>query len=75
MPVEIVACDETGAHGAAIAAGVGAGVYTSYSQAFDECIHIADIHQPGSGSYDIERRNKYEKWVELTDVLTTFWNR
>ncbi len=75
VPVEIVACDETGAHGAAIAAGVGAGVYTSYSQAFDECIHIADIHQPGSGSYDIERRNKYEKWVELTDVLTTFWNR
>ena len=46
VPVEVVAQDEPGAFGAAILAGVGAGVYESVSSAVDRLVVVADGSSP-----------------------------
>ena len=47
VPVEVVAQDEPGAFGAAILAGVGAGVYRSVSAAVAELVTVARRFEPG----------------------------
>ena len=46
VPVEVVAQDEPGAFGAAILAGVGAGVYASVSAAVAELVTVARRFEP-----------------------------
>ena len=55
VPIEVVAEDEPGAIGAAILAGVGAGVYPSVSAAVAELVAVARRYDPNSqrgGLYD-----------------------
>src|SRR6185437_7932230 len=54
MPVEVVAQDEPGAFGAAILAGVGAGVYASVSEAVGRLVRVSRRFEP-----DRERRARY----------------
>jgi len=75
VPVEVVDCDETGAHGAAIAAGVGSGVYESYAQAFKECVHLTHVYQPDNQKSILQQRIKYERWKKLTEVMMGFWGQ
>jgi sugar (pentulose or hexulose) kinase len=49
VPVEIVAQDEPGAFGAAILAGVGAGVYGSVSMAVSELVTVSRRFEPDPG--------------------------
>ena len=46
VPVEIVDQDEPGAFGAAILAGVGAGVYPSVSLAVDTLVAVSYRYEP-----------------------------
>ena len=46
IPIEVVAQDEPGAFGAAILAGVGAGVYPSVSAAADSLVVVARRYEP-----------------------------
>jgi xylulokinase len=46
IPVEVVAQDEPGAFGAAILAGVGAGVYASVSSAVDRLVRVSRRFDP-----------------------------
>jgi sugar (pentulose or hexulose) kinase len=46
LPVEVVAQDEPGAFGAAILAGVGAGVYWSVSDAVRDLVAIGRRYEP-----------------------------
>ncbi len=46
LPVEVVAQDEPGAFGAAILAGVGAGVYPSVSAAVEQLVKVARRFEP-----------------------------
>jgi xylulokinase len=46
VPIEVVDQDEPGAFGAAILAGVGAGVYPSVSSAVDELVRVARRFEP-----------------------------
>ena len=46
LPVEVVDQDEPGAFGAAILAGVGAGVYASVSTATADLVHVARRYEP-----------------------------
>jgi xylulokinase len=48
VPVEVVAKDEPGAFGAAILAGVGAGVYASVSTAVAELVTVSHRFEPDS---------------------------
>jgi len=54
IPVEVVAQDEPGAFGAAILAGVGAGVYPSVSAAVDHLVRVSRRFEP-----DRERGARY----------------
>jgi xylulokinase len=54
IPVEVVAQDEPGAFGAAILAGVGAGVYESVSSAVAELVRVSRRYEP-----DLERGARY----------------
>jgi sugar (pentulose or hexulose) kinase len=54
IPVEVVAQDEPGAFGAAILAGVGAGIYNSVSTAVAELVRVARRFEP-----DAERGARY----------------
>jgi sugar (pentulose or hexulose) kinase len=58
MPVEVVEQDEPGAFGAAILAGVGAGVYTDVSTAAASLVRVARRYEPDTarGSRYAERR-------------------
>ncbi|MEI7743359.1 MAG: FGGY-family carbohydrate kinase, partial [Chloroflexota bacterium] len=49
VPVEVVAQQEPGAFGAAILAGVGAGVYPSVSGAVAEMVRVARRFEPDPG--------------------------
>jgi sugar (pentulose or hexulose) kinase len=49
VPLEVVAQDEPGAFGAAILAGVGAGVYGSVSAAVSELVTVSRRFEPDSG--------------------------
>jgi xylulokinase len=49
IPVEVVAQDEPGAFGAAILAGVGAGVYESVSTAVAQLVTVARRFEPDTG--------------------------
>lgn len=46
VPVEVPTTEEGGAYGAALLAGVGAGVWPSVSDACDACIHTTDRAEP-----------------------------
>jgi len=54
IPVEIVAQDEPGSFGAAILAGVGAGIYESVSAAVANLVHVSRRFEP-----DAERGARY----------------
>jgi len=54
IPVEVVAQDEPGAFGAAILAGVGAGLYDSVSTAVAELVSVSRRYEP-----DTERGARY----------------
>jgi sugar (pentulose or hexulose) kinase len=54
IPVEVVAQDEPGAFGAAILAGVGAGVYDSVSTAVAELVTVSRRYEPNA-----ERGDRY----------------
>jgi xylulokinase len=49
LPIEVVAEDEPGAFGAAILAGVGAGVYESVSAAVARLVSVARRYEPDAG--------------------------
>jgi sugar (pentulose or hexulose) kinase len=60
VPIEVVAEDEPGAFGAAILAGVGAGVYESVSSAVARLVSVARRYEPdprrGQRYADVRRR-------------------
>ena len=60
VPIEVVAQDEPGAFGAAIMAGVGAGVYTSVSAAVVDLVRVSRRYDPdtarGTLYADVRRR-------------------
>lgn len=54
LPVRVVGTAESAAHGAAILAAVGTGVFGSVAEACDAAVEVGDVTEPGpaSGGYD-----------------------
>jgi len=74
IPVEIVDCNETGALGVAIAAGIGAGVYKNYEDAFDVAVKIKAPLQPNA-ALAATYSKRYAKWWELNKAMEIYWDR
>jgi xylulokinase len=51
IPVQVLQTPETGALGAALYAGVGAGVYTSYKEAAETAVHIKETYEPDPANF------------------------
>ncbi|HEX6655888.1 MAG TPA: FGGY family carbohydrate kinase, partial [Candidatus Limnocylindria bacterium] len=63
VPIEVVKQDEPGAFGAAILAGVGAGVYSSVSDAVSELVSVSDRFEPD--------RSRGERYADVLAQLAS----
>ena len=73
-PIVGVDCEETGALGSAIAAGIGAGVYKSYDDAFEKAVKILDPILPDEFTFPIYA-TKYEEWTLVNNILMEYWEK
>lgn len=68
VPIQILQTSETGCLGAALYAGVGAGVYKDYKEAADSAVKISEEYEPNPANfaaYDAA----YERWVTAYEAL------
>ncbi|MBZ0301395.1 MAG: carbohydrate kinase, partial [Anaerolineae bacterium] len=72
VPVEVADSFESGARGAALAAGIGAGIYADYAEAAAQGVSILRVHQP-----DPTRRaiylERYGAYCELEAAMRAPW--
>jgi xylulokinase len=68
MPVELVAADEGAAYGAALLAGVGAGIWPSVDAACKTAVHVAKKIEPIAKNVDLMNR-RYEEYRKLYPAL------
>lgn len=73
-PVTIAACQETGALGAAIAAGCGAGVVASYEAGVARMTRAKQSFAPDPALRDHYDR-RYQLFIELGADLRKFWSK
>lgn len=74
VPVEVVAASEIGALGAALAAGVGAGIFADYATAFKEAVKIRATFEPNP-SASVAYRRRYEEWLSLIELMKQHWEK
>ena len=67
-PVSVLQTSETGCLGAAIYAGIGAGVYESYEQAVERAVKIRDVYQPNPALKDAYDKG-YRRFVAAYEGL------
>ena len=72
LELEIVQDTEMGAKGAAMAAGVGAGVYADYADAVERCVRPFDVVRPDPARHALYEK-KYAKYRRIADALDTVW--
>lgn len=73
VPIEVVDCDETGALGSAIVAGIGTGVYKDYNDAFEKAVKIKDKVFPDKTTYPIYEK-RYKEWTVLNKIMKQYWD-
>lgn len=69
MPIEVVGGTELGALGAAICAGVAAGIFGSFREAAAAMVKVSNIYYPNPEKKNLyeKKYERYKKAVELTD--------
>lgn len=67
-PIQVPASDTATALGAAILAGVGVGIYSSFEQAVKQTIQIKRIHQPDENNHRVYQ-HYYQLYRELYEQL------
>ena len=66
-PIQVMSTKEAGTIGAAILAGIGLGVYSSYTQAVEKAVKIKEIIEPNPENYAV--------YSELQDKLNQLYER
>lgn len=74
IPIETVECDEQGIMGAAIAAGVGTGIFGSYEEASGSFVKIKEKVMPRP-EYAAIYEKKYERYRAVIDSLSGVWGK
>ena len=68
MPVDLVAAEEGAAYGAALLAGVGAGMWPSVDAACETVVRVAKRIEPIAGNVELMNR-RYEEYQKLYPAL------
>ena len=74
VPVSVAECQETGALGAAIAAGIGAGVFSDYEAGVAQMARIDRHYQPNPAIQDTYSA-RYEIYNDLCDDVSGSWQK
>lgn len=72
LPMEVPGGSELGALGAALAAGVGAGVYRTYAEAVEQAVAVVRVHTPIPANTRIYRA-RYTEYCRLTEGMSASW--
>ena len=74
IPIDVIEDKEMGAQGAAMAAGIAAGIYTDYPDAIKRTVTVSKTIAPQSNFKDIYQE-KYETYRSVIEGLSDVWNR
>lgn len=72
--IEVPAGTETGARGAAIAAGIGAGVYANFTEAVEQAVSVVRVHEPDRKHTPLYLA-RYEEYKQLLGAMREPWDR
>jgi sugar (pentulose or hexulose) kinase len=70
--MEISDGNELGARGAALSAGIGAGIYSNYAEAVREAVSVVRVHEPIPANTPLYLA-RYEEYTRLTNVMQASW--
>lgn len=73
-PIIGVDCEETGALGSAIVAGIGAGIYKNYEDAFEKAIKVKEPIMPDESTCPIYEK-RYREWSEINRIMVQHWDK
>ncbi len=67
VPMEVPDGNELGARGAALSAGIGAGIYSNYAEAVQEAVSVVRVHEPNlvNTPHYMARYAEYQRLVEV----------
>jgi len=74
IPISVAKCDETGALGAAIAAGVGVGIFANFADGVRATVHKGVEHTPDP-SMAAHYADRYDVYLQLIEAMKPIWNR
>lgn len=66
-PIELIEVAELGCLGAAMCAGVGAGVFGNITEAVDKCVHVKETYTPNPENIPVYRE-AFAKWLKCLKV-------
>lgn len=69
-PIELTAVTELGCLGAAMSAGIGAGLFENATDAVKKCVHVKETYTPTSEAAAVYRKS-FEKWFECLNVVNS----
>jgi L-xylulokinase len=72
VPMEISDGNELGARGAALSAGIGAGIYRNYEEAVQETVKVVRVHEPIAANAPLYLA-RYAEYQQLVNVMQTPW--
>ena len=72
MPMELTAATELGTMGAAMCAGVGAGLFGSFDEAVKRMVHVTGRAEPDKAAANMYAR-KYDMYKKAIESLGSYW--
>jgi len=72
VPMEVSDGNELGARGAALSAGIGAGIYRDYAEAIQEAVSVVRVHEPIPAN-TLLYLARYAEYDRLTKVMQEPW--
>lgn len=69
-PIELTEVSELGCLGAAMCAGIGAGLFNDVRDAVNKCVHIKETYTPNPAASAVYR-DSFTKWLECLRVVNS----
>jgi L-xylulokinase len=72
LPIELTTCEELGAMGAALCAGVGVGIFSSFEEGVNRMVHVSRVVEPRHEHRDVYA-DKYGRYRQSVEALQAAW--